>query len=139
MASAQGIGQCLFVHQPASGGVDQEGGRLHQLQLPGTDEIARLFGQRAMQGQCIDLWQQLVQVEAIRALRPSRQVADQHPHAQGFGQLRHGTAQLAMPEQAEGLAVQLDDREVEQAELSAFLPASAGDGSLVVGQPRCQG
>ena len=64
-----------------------------------------------------DLGQQFVERKAPGAGRAPGDLADQHAHAEGFGQFRHRAAQLAVTEQAKGLAFQLDNRKVQQAEL----------------------
>jgi hypothetical protein len=135
---AQGVGQRLFVDQPAARRVDQKCAGLHQLQFARADQVAGLLGQRAMQCQRIDLRQQLLQIQASRTWRTPRQVAGQDVHAEGFGQARHGAAEFAVTKQAERLPLQLDDWEIQQTELPALLPAPAGDGGLVVRQAGSQ-
>ena len=139
MSGAQGVGQGLFVDQAAAGGIDDKGRGFHQAEFAGTDQVQGVAVQRAMQGQSIDLRQQLIQRQTICPWRPAWQLAEQHAHAEGFGQPGHRAAQLAVAEQAEGLAMQLDDRVVEQAELRRLLPAAGAYIRLVVGQAGGQG
>ncbi|MCY1507708.1 hypothetical protein D9M68_419920 [compost metagenome] len=87
-----------------------------------------------MQGQGIDPRQQLGQGQAVIPRRPAGQGAEQHLHAEGLGQAAHGAAQFAVAEQAEGLALQLDYGEVQQAELARRLPAVMAHGVAVVGE-----
>ncbi len=75
--------------------------------------MAGLLVQRAMQGQGVDLRQQFVQCQALGARRTSGNLPTEHAHAERFGQLGHGATQLAMAEQAEGLALQFDDGEIQ--------------------------
>ncbi|MNQ95336.1 hypothetical protein D3C85_1108900 [compost metagenome] len=139
MAAAQGIGQRLFVDQATTGSIDHESPGFEQAQLRGADHVPGVFVERAMQGQGIDLRQQLVQRQAVFALRAPGQLPQQHTHAQGFGQPPDGAAQFAMAEQAEGLALQFDDGEIQQAELAGALPVALGHGLLIIGQAGGQG
>ena len=139
MATAQGIGQGLFVDQAATRGVDQECAWLHQGQLLGADHVAGLLVEWAVQGQRIDLRQQFVQRQAIGARGAAGQLAKQHAHAEGFGQAGDGAAQFAMAEHAQRLAFEFDDGVIEQAELTGLLPTTGSDIALVVGQARGQG
>ncbi|MNH13922.1 hypothetical protein D3C79_735050 [compost metagenome] len=106
--------------------------------MPGTDQVAGVFVERAVQGQGVDLRQQLIQRNSIFAGRAAGQLAKQYAHAEGFGQARYRTAQFTMAEQAEGLALQFDDGEVQQAELFGLCPLAVGDGLLIVAQARSQ-
>src|SRR5690606_1207194 len=92
-----------------------------------------------MQAQGIDVRQEVRQGQMVRASRASRQLAEQYAHAERFGQAAHGAAQLTMAEQAEGLAFQFDDREIQQAELLGLLPAPSTYRRVVVRQSRGQG
>lgn len=69
VAAPQCVGQCLFIHQAAACGVDQEGAWFHQRQFGCADQVACLFVEGAVQGQCIDLRQQFVQRQAVGARR----------------------------------------------------------------------
>ncbi|MNN50739.1 hypothetical protein D3C81_1653410 [compost metagenome] len=95
--------------------------------------------QRAVQGQGVDLRQQLVQRQPVGALRAARDLPAQYAHAEGFGQPRHCAAQFAVAEQAEGFALQFDDRKVQQAELAGLGPLAIGHRLVVVAQPGGQG
>lgn len=139
VAAAQGVGQRLFVDQAATGGIDQEGARLHQRQFGGAEHPAGVLGQRAVQGQGVDPWQEFAKRQTVRPGGPSWQLTEQHAHAERLRQPRHRPAQFAMAEQAEGLAFQFDDGEVQQAELAGLLPAAAAYRLLVVRQARSQG
>ncbi|MNJ79870.1 hypothetical protein D3C77_780440 [compost metagenome] len=57
MARAQGVGQGLFVDKATTGGIDDKGARFEQRQFFGTDQVARVFVEGAVQGQGIDLRQ----------------------------------------------------------------------------------
>ncbi len=94
--------------------------------------------ERAVQGERVDLRQQFLQRQAIRPSRAPRNLPEQHTHAERFGQTRHGATELAMAEQAEGFALQFDDRVVEQAELFRLLPAACAHSFLIVGQARSE-
>ena len=69
VAAAQGVGQRLFVDQAATGGIDQEGARLHQRQFGGAEHPAGVLGQRAVQGQGVDPWQEVAKRQAVEAMR----------------------------------------------------------------------
>ncbi|MNF97089.1 hypothetical protein D3C84_799050 [compost metagenome] len=100
--------------------------------------MAGVLVERAVQGQRVDLRQQFVQWQTIRAGRAPRDLAQQHAHAKGFSQPRDRAAQFAVTEQTEGFAFQFDDRVVQQAELFCLLPATFTDGFLIIGQARGQ-
>ena len=92
-----------------------------------------------MQGQGIDLRQQLMQRQAIGAWRSTGDLPQQHAHTESLGQLGDRAAQFAMAQQAEGLAVEFDDGEVQQTELLGPLPLAGRDLALVIGQSGRQG
>ncbi len=137
--AAQGVGQRLFVDQAATGGIDQEGARLHQRQFGGAEHPAV----SSVSGQCrvraSTRGREFAKRQAVRPGGPSWQLTEQHAHAERLRQPRHRPAQFAMAEQAEGLAFQFDDGEVQQAELAGLLPAVAAYRLLVVRQARSQG
>ncbi|MNF85454.1 hypothetical protein D3C84_678470 [compost metagenome] len=97
-----------------------------------------MFVERAVQRQRIDLREQFIQGQTVFTRRAPGQLPEQHAHAEGFGQACHGPAQFTVTEHAEGLALQLDDREVQQAELLGPCPLSLGHGVLIVRQARSQ-
>ncbi len=132
---AQCIGQGLFIDQPAAGGVDHQGSGLEQGQFPGTDKVAGVLVEGAVQGQGVHLRQQFLQRQAVRAGRAAWNLPQHHTHAKGFGQAGHRAAQFAIAQQAQGLARQFDDRVVQQAELTGLLPAPGSHGLLVIGDP----
>ena len=134
VAAAQRLGQGLFVDQATAGGVDHEGAGFELGQFAGSDKVSRVFVERAVQGQRIDLWQQLVKRQAVWTGRASGNLPQQDAHAEGFGQPPDGAAQFTVAQQSQGLALQLDDRVVQQAELRSLLPATCTDRFLVVGQ-----
>ncbi|VVO42533.1 hypothetical protein PS708_06008 [Pseudomonas fluorescens] len=91
-----------------------------------------------MQGQRVHLRQQFIQRHAVSAGRASRNSAEQDTHAEGFSQSRDCAAQFTVAEQAEGLAFQLDNRVVQQAELFGLLPLAGADIPLIILQARRQ-
>ena len=58
---AKGVVQRVLVDDPAAGGVDEVGARLHQGELAATDQPARPVGQGAVDGHEIGLGQELVE------------------------------------------------------------------------------
>ena len=49
-AAVQRVRERVFVYQPAAGGVDEYGRRLHQRQRLAVDDVQRVGALRAMQG-----------------------------------------------------------------------------------------
>ncbi len=86
-----------------------------------------------MQGQSVDLSEQLVERQAVGARRAAGNLPGQHPHTKGLGQAGHGTTKFTLAQQAEGFAFKLHDREVQQAKLLGLLPGALADGFLIVG------
>lgn len=134
MATAQSVRQRLFVDQAAARRIDDKRAGLEQRQFAGTDKVAGVFIERAVQRERVDLREQFIQWHAVGAGRAPGNCAQHHAHAKGLGQARHGTAQFAMAEQAKGFALQLDNRVVQQAELLGLLPLACGNVPLVVVQ-----
>ncbi len=129
----------MFVDQAATGGVDHQRVGLEQGQFAGPEHVSGVLVQRAVQGQGVDLRQQLVQWQAVGAFRTTGDLPAEHAHAEGFGQPRHRTAQFAVAEQAKGLALQFDDGEVQQAELAGLGPLAVGYRLVVIAQAGGQG
>src|SRR5690606_24398163 len=123
MTAAQAVEQRLFVHQPATPGVDQETAGLHRSQFGRPDHAPGGVGQWTVQGKHIDLRQQLLQGRPVRVFAPGDR-ADPDAHAKGAGQTRYLPTQLAVPEDSEGPAGQLADRVIKQTELAAALPVA---------------
>ena len=133
LAVFQGGGQGGGVHHRAPGGVDEQGGGLHQLQLLLTDQADGGGRLRHMEGDNVALGQQLLQgVHKGDALHIFLGAAPgQHLTAEGVGDPGHPQADGAGAHDAEGLALQL---KAHQAGLGAPLAAGGVAGENVPGQ-----
>ena len=61
MAGIQGIEKCAVIDEAASGCVDQEGARLHGLELVLTEQTGCLFGQRHVETDEIGMAEQYIE------------------------------------------------------------------------------
>jgi len=100
----QGRRQVGFVDQGAATGVDQQGGRFHQSQAFGIDELAGLGGQRTVQADHITADQQGSQVGGVWL---GGTAMDQNLHPEGLGDASHRRPNAPHPHHAKGLAGQL--------------------------------
>ena len=108
--AAQGGGKRIDVDHAAARGIDQVRARLHPRDLRGADHPARGRGIRHMQGDHVGFRQQLVEVD--RSTRVAERelgldVVEQHLHAQCFGQHADLGADVAVTDDAQGLAARL--------------------------------
>jgi hypothetical protein len=98
------------VHGMTAGQVDQYGTGLHLRQPGGIDQPARVIGLRHVQRHHIGFAQQGFQRWCRRGIaqRQSRlDIVEQHPHADGLGQQPGLRADLAVADDAQGLATHL--------------------------------
>ena len=102
---------CPFVHQGAPGGVEQDGPRLHPGQGLRPDQPPGGGGGRAVEADHVAFGQQGIQRDELHpvagVLRPAGAGPGQHPHPERLRQPRGLPPDVAVPADAEGLAVQL--------------------------------
>jgi hypothetical protein len=102
--------QRRFVVNAAAGRVDQPHARLQPIKLRDVDQIARLFGERRVDREVIDVRQHVVDLlvpldaKLLRLLLRHERVVAEHPHLQRLGPLHHRQADTAEADDAERLA-----------------------------------
>ena len=127
-AGLQRLGHRRFIQKRAPARVDQPTAGLHLLEGRAVDQVPGLVGQRAVEGQGIDLRQQRVdrlpvdvdprQRDVVHAaLMPGR---DGHAHRRA--DLRHPLADLSQPDDAQRFAGQLRQRRHAEGEILAPAP-----------------
>ena len=130
----QCIGECLRIDERAAGGVDQHGIRFHAREPFATDQVACRVGERAVQGQHVELGQQVVEIPASCRGRTARTIGDLDAHSEGARDLGRRAAECAESDDPEYAALQFADRIGKDRELSGLLPAAACDQRVVVGE-----
>ena len=124
-ALLQRLHQSPLVHQSTPRRIDQNGRALHSAELLDADHVASVRGQRHVQRDHVALGQHLIERGEYHPRRLGRCViGEQHPHAEAAGDIRRSLAEHAFADDAEGRAVQITDRVVEEAELIDLLPAA---------------
>ena len=106
----QGFYQGMLVHQRATGRVDQDGGRLHLLELFLAEDMIGIGGIRGVQGYEIGFRQKLflgdvgnIQFGLVLDAKLTAIVVD-HIHAQSIRPFRQGLADTSHTDNAQGLS-----------------------------------
>jgi hypothetical protein len=91
-AVLDGSRQVCLVDDPTPAGVDDSHPRLDLQQVLAADEVLGLFRLRQMDGDEVDLWEQILQfhqfhIELPRPIRSDERVVGQHPHPEGLAAL----------------------------------------------------
>ena len=120
-----------FVHQTATGAVDDHHALLGLGQGVGRQDVAGLVGEGGMQGDDVSPGQQVFQLDLFHAdfhgpLGREEGVIGDHLHLQAIGPVGDNAADIAGADQAQGLGVELDTHE-------AVLLPLAGLGRLIGG------
>ena len=113
VAGLEGVGQRLFVNDAAAGAVDDAGALAHQGHLAGADQVARLVGERRVDGEEIDLRQQSIEIgggldaDLAGGGGGEERVEAEHLHVEAGGAAGDLAADAAEADDAERLAGQL--------------------------------
>ena len=113
LARLQSIGQCRFVDQPAPGAVDDPDRRLHQRDLAGADQVARLGRQRRVQAQEVAAAPEVVEPrdaldsELEGLVGRQERVEAEDRHAEALGPRGHREPDPAQADHAQRLAFEL--------------------------------
>ena len=125
----------MFVHQPAAADVNQHGARLHALQFGFANHVARLFVQRAVQGDNVGLRQGFVKRGVAFAHGGGVFVfAPNHAHAECLRHLCQAAADVAAPPDGERFAAQIADGRTVVTEHGRLLPNTGGHVAHIGGQ-----
>ena len=100
-----------LIHQPAPGAVDDQHPFLGLGQVLSRQDVAGLVGERGMQGNDIGAGQQVVQLNLLDAqfdgaFRREEGVVSHNLHLQAIGAVSNDAADIARPDEAEGLGVE---------------------------------
>src|SRR5262249_10971482 len=124
----------ILIDDPAAGRVDQVGVRLHQGELAGTDEVARLVPEWAVDRNEVRRPQELVQAygpdpQRRRGLRADERIVRHgRLHAEALQELDQGPADASEPDHAEPPVAELAPHEP-----AALVPAPLAE-QAVLGQ-----
>nr|GEU28290.1 hypothetical protein [Tanacetum cinerariifolium] len=135
LARFQRLGGRLGIDQAAPAGIDQDAAALGTGQRGGVDDVARLVGERAMQGHHVAACEQFIDRHVAPAQRLERggriAVVADHGAAEARHDARKDGADLAGADHAHGLAVQIKAHQAVEIEI-ALARAHAGAGDLAV-------
>src|SRR5919108_359136 len=125
-ALRQRLNQRPFIHQSPARRIDQNGGALHLAELLDADHVARLSGQGHVQRYDIALYQHLFKRSEYDSLCLRRRViGKQDLHPKAARDVRRSLAEHSLADDAEGCAVEISNRVVEETELVDLLPPAS--------------
>ena len=132
----EGRQQRLAVHQPAAGRVDQREAGLGLRQRSGVDQVVGVRQERAVEGDDVGLGQQAVERHVFESRgRVGEGIVGQHAHAEALADAGEEAADLAGPDDAGRLAVEVEAGEAGEREV---VVARAGRGTVDVPDQREQ-
>ncbi|MNK69108.1 hypothetical protein D3C87_884880 [compost metagenome] len=131
MAGLDGVGKSRFIHQTATGAVDDTHALLGLGKVFGIEDAARLVSHRHMQGDEIGLRQQFVELNLgdahfLRALRRQEGVVGQNMHLETKRTRADDGADIAGADDAERLAGDFDTHEFRLFPLAGLRRAVGG-------------